>query len=302
MPTRKLARKKEPKTVAQQDVELVTQMVKRENGKTKLSENLRVKLPSGVRKGKRGYASKYDWDACMTEFMTSQPALNLKQVALRHGIPYGLVRNRAAKERWSVLRQQEQIALLKDNRQDFQLRMAKEAISFDETSIDVAKLGQGIIAGRLMEIARMVAAAGDTTNVVIEKLRAGLPLERKDLYSIVNYKELVSLAQAAAMFQEIGRKALGSDVVDGTILQGEAVTADLEKVVSIGGELSKDDPNRLAAFLEALERAGITSLEADGEAAEEDTEDVQVIEGQLIKPGEGQPALPATITTMEGRN
>lgn len=233
--------------------------------------------------GAKEVVRKYDWNTARDIFMTSQPAINLKQLSLRTGIPYSYIRIRSSKERWMALRAQEQTNALKEKRKDFLRKMANEAISFDETSIDMAKLGQGIITARLVEISKLIAASGNNSDILVAKLQGGQPLNRNDLFSYVNYKELVSLAQAAQMFQQIGRTALGSEVTDGTLLNED--NTDLETVVSIGGELTKDDPARLASFVEALERAGIAALDmTGGDADEEDTEAVQVIEGSLVPP------------------
>lgn len=244
-------------------------------------------MDNAVVRRKRGPAPKYDWDSAREMFATSQPQLTLKQVAMRMGIPYTQLRNRASKERWTAVRAREQVEVLKEKRTTFQHKMANEAISFDETSIDIAKLGQGVIAQRLVEISKLLAASGNVNDAVVNKLRQGIPLDRADLYSIVNYKELVSLAQAAQMFQQIGRTALGTEVVDGLFLKEAESTADLEKVVSIGAELGRDDPDRLAAMLEAMERAGLTVLNLE-DADYEDTDSVQTIDGELVPPDEAQ--------------
>jgi len=296
MVLKKLKRKSD----AELDAAIVLEGMKRRRNPNQAS-----RMPTAMEQlvrfeGKRGPKSKYPWEAARIEYLTAAPAISLKQVGLRHNIPYDLVRRKAGQERWTALRNKEQLEILRDKRQSFQTAMAGEAISFDQTSIDVAKLGQGIIAGRLIEISKLLAASGDTSQAVIQKLQTGQSLSRTDLYSIVNYKELLALSQAAKMFQEIGRTALGTEVVDGSILNGEELSTDLEKVVSIGGELTKDDPQRLASFLMALEDAGLTALQlGDDDDAEDDTDAVRVIEGQLMQPGEGQKELTASITTME---
>jgi hypothetical protein len=300
VPVRKIPRKtkKAPvkKTDLQRDAEILVYGAGRKPFQSSKGSTVPGSTIAGIvqANGKRGPKSKYDWEGILHEYMTAVPAVNLKQLSLRMNVPYSLLRTRAAKERWNALRNREQLEILKEKRQTFQTEMAREAITFDQTSIDVAKLGQSIIAGRLMEIAKLVAASGEVSNAVVEKLRNGEPLTRGDLYSLVNYKELVSLAQAAQMFQQIGRTALGTDVVDGSILRGEEISADLEKIVSIGGELTKDDPARLASFLVALEEAGLTQLDLDM-ADDGDTESVQTIEGSIVTP-----ELPVGITTMEG--
>jgi hypothetical protein len=254
-----------------------------------------IQLPATV---KGGY--KYDWDAAREMFITAEPALKLKQLALRTGIPYQQVRNRCTKERWIAVRAQEKLAQLKERRREQLQSFAGQAIEFDQTSVDIAKLGQGVVAQRLVEITKLTAAHGSEVDLVVQKIRNGEPLSRYDLKGIVDYREILGLAQAAEVFQRMGRIAMGSDVIDDSLNQGDA---GMEQVVSIGGELSKDDPNRLAAFLEAAERAGLAMLNMNditGEEEEDPADDdgVEVIEGDIVK------GLATNISTkaIEGGN
>lgn len=243
-----------------------------------------IQLPA-----KTGPQRKYDWDQAREMFLTAEPALNMKQLALRTGIPYQQVRNKATKERWIAVRAQEKLAQLKERRREQLQSFAGQALEFDQTSVDIAKLGQGIVAQRLVEISKFTAAHQDEVNLLVQRLRNGDPVNKKELYGIVDSRELLSLAQAADIFQRIGRTAMGSEVIDDSLTQGEA---GMEQVVSIGGELSKDDPARLAAFLEAAERAGLAMLDVGGpEDEEDDTPDgPPVIEGVVSE-------VPSDIST-----
>jgi hypothetical protein len=245
-------------------------------------------MKRGNRSPNRSLGSKYDWEEARVLYMTETPAINLKQVSIRTGIPYVQVRQKAAKERWSILRAQEQHAVMKSKRQDHMRRLAGESMKFDDDSIDTAKLGMNIVTSRLIEISRIYAATNQYNggaDAVIAKLQAGEPLTRGDMFSTINYKELRELAQAAQLFQEIGRKALGSEQTDESLFTPDE---DVEKVVSIGGELTKDDDTgRLAAFLEALDRAGVMNnmkFDATEDADDEDTEDVRIVDGVLVPP------------------
>lgn len=238
-----------------------------------------VKKKRGTKPG-QPVQRKYDWEYAKDMFITSTPMVTLKEVSRRTGIPYDQVRQKSSKERWQYLRAQEQAEAFKKKRTEFTNKMAGESIKFDENAVDTAKLGMNLVTGRLIEISKQFAAAGATSDVVIEKLKQGVPVRREELYSVINYKELRELSLAALTFQELGRKALGTDIDKLEI----NVDTTVEQVVSIGGELQKDDPERLAKFLEVLERTGLTALNLEGDGDEDDDDgDHMVIPGEVVE-------------------
>lgn len=216
---------------------------------------------------------KYDWDAIREYFISEQQTPTLKAVAEKFGVPYDYLRERAAKERWSYLRAQEQQRIFQEKRKEHLSRMARESVKFDESVIDVAKLGMSLVAGRLAEIAAEFQASQTAHQIVVEKLRRGEPVDWKELRSVINYKELAELSRAGLAFQDMGMKAFGTDVQKVEI-EGIGGT-NIETVINVGAELSKDDPSRLAALLDALERAGLAQVNLD---------EGEVIEGQVVEP------------------
>jgi hypothetical protein len=280
-----VSKKTGKRSKAQQDADILRQGLARRKAKTKrlklrAAEDLTTN--TGIQR-----KSKYDWAEARDLYMT-QPKLSMKQISLRTGIPYTQIRNKAGKERWSAIRTREQMEVLKQNRQQFLLEMGREAISFDQTAIDASKVGMGIVTARLIEISRYISAADGVQEAVIYKLKNGIPLERGETWGMVPSRELVELATAAKLFQDIGRTALGTAVTDASFLDNASGSDDgVERVVSIGDELTKDDPARLAAFIEVMDRMGLLGAEGDEDEETEVTEGAIVLEGTFSE----QPAI-----------
>lgn len=229
---------------------------------------------------------KYDWDFAREYFVSAEKTVSLKQVSNHCQIPYDQVRARAARERWNYLRAQEQQRIFAAKRKDHLTRMADQSIKFDDSVIDVAKLGMSLVAGRLAEIAAQFGASQGTNQVTIEKLKRGEPVDWKELRSVVNYKELRELSQAGLAFQDMGMRAFGTDVQK---FEFEGIGGDsVEMVINVGAELGKDDPGRLAALIEALERSGLAELNigehengiVDGEIVESKDEQLAIEAGR----------------------
>lgn len=217
---------------------------------------------------------KYDWDAAREAFITS-PNMSMKELSEKMNIPYDQMRIRASRERWTYQRAEEQKKIFKAKRTAHFQKMADESIKFDQVAIDTAKVGLGLVVGRLAEISRMFKAAQPAQAEVIAKMERGEAVTFAEMRSVINYKELSELARAAQAFQEIGRRAFGTDVQQFEFegLDSGAVNA-IENVINVGAELGKDDPGRLAAIIEAMERAGlITNLNL-----EDDVIDAEIVD------------------------
>lgn len=226
--------------------------------------------------------SKHPWDQIRDHYMTAESSVTMKELAEVYGINYDVVRAKGAEERWTYLRAEYQtknrIAIQEARTQT----LVKEAVSFDDVSLKAAKLGQTLIVGRLGQIAQLFQASGVSFDKVLAKVRAGQPVDLTELRSSINYKELVELANALDRFQNVGRKALGTDVekIDLSVIQGSIVE------VNISEELGKPDLDRMAATVEAMRRAGLESLfgaTLELEAGEDDGEEDAAEDG----PGDG---------------
>jgi hypothetical protein len=230
-------------------------------------------------KARKTALSKYDWDGARERFISAEVQPSLKDLAAEMNIPYQQLRTRSSNERWPYLRAEEQRKIFKQKRATHLADMADQSIKFDKSTIDTAKLGMGLIAGRLAEIAAQFAAAQPASRAVIQKMQRGLPVSREELYSVVNYKELGELSRAGLAFQQMGRAAFGTDVQNFNFETNEG--SSIEAVINVGAELGKDDPDRLAAMMAAMERANLIQLTLDGEEEEdEDIVDAEIVDDE----------------------
>lgn len=219
-----------------------------------------------VRKATRGY--KYDWDALRVQFIEGivkdnddREFVNLKELALRSNVPYERVRERAAIESWYQNRQAYQLQLAKQRQAKRITELSKESLDFDSSNLKLAKMGVGIITARMGEIARDIQEQNKRRDEAIKLQAAGFQIDPQDLLSAIDSKELDMLARAAQAWQQVGQKALGTDVIKHEI-SGQVENIDIDvQVTSITAELGRDDPERLAAFLHAAQRAGLLDTE-----------------------------------------
>lgn len=226
----------------------------------------RLKASQG---GKKRYRrGKYDWPAIREYFITSpENEISLLEVARTHGVPEASVYKRSKEENWKWLRMQYWTQILRERRHRRQITNAEESEKFDDMSLQVARTGMQMVQLRMGQMAMYFHAKQTDFNYAIEKLRGGIPVTREDFYSAINYKELRDLGQAALMFQELGRKALGADMapIDIGDLPPEEILGGNpdEAMVSIGDELTRHDPDRIAAMLEGLADAGMLKYQVD---------------------------------------
>lgn len=217
-------------------------------------------------KFKQRRKTKHDW-VTIREFFITNPDedLTLADVARLHGVQEHQVYKKSKEENWKWLRIQYWTQVLKEKRHRRAMKNADEADKFDDSAMAVAKTGMSMTQLRMGQIATYFQAKQPEFNYAIEKLRSGLPVARDEFFSAINYKELRELAQAALMFQELGHKALGTDVnpMDLGEMPEGALGGPTEQIVSIGDELTRNDPDRIAAMMEALEDAGLLTYETD---------------------------------------
>ena len=234
------------------------------------SEPSRARRSSG--KGiTKGY--KYDWQNLREQFIEGvevegkkeKEFLNLVQIAERNGVPIQRVRERAADERWYDQREQYQLRVAKQRQTKRVLELAGQSVEFDSNALDTAKLGMHAVTTRVQEIANEIEVAREQSEPVS---------------SVVDARELETLARAATAWQTLGHKAMGTDVTRMEIQHDIQANIDVDvEVTSISAELSRDDPERLAAFLQAAKRAGLldTVIEPGSERSEDDGELIEEV-------------------------
>jgi hypothetical protein len=239
-----------------------------------------------------GMKQQYDWEAAKEWYLNHVEEVPFKKVAEMFNIPVQQLYNRSGRERWQHQRLQAQTALLRDRRHKRQFKTIKEAEAFDDGALNTAKLGASLITGRLAQIAELFNAKRDQYDDAIARIQAGQVVKREDLYSAVNYREMVELAKAMEVFQNIGRRALGTDVQTISMIMDGTDGAIAEAAATVGDELGKVDPDRIAAMFDALLDAGIATptLDANGEIIGFD------LEGEVVDP-ESQRALEAARYT-----
>jgi hypothetical protein len=267
--------------------------------KKKARKTRTTKAPSktpATRKG--GRAAKYDYERLRMMFVEGFPKdpdepegdrdwPNLRELSERTNVPYERIRERSARERWIELRQVHQTEIAKSRRKKRVEKLANAAVEFDDKNLDLSKMGIRIVGTRMAEIVREINARAERRKIAEQRLAAGLPVEKFDLYSAIRSSELTDLAKAADIFQNIGMRALGTDVERHAI----DITGDVtvEHAVSISAELERDDPDRLAAFMAAAHRAGIfeqLELEAGGledpEVEGDGDEDGDIVDAEVV--------------------
>lgn len=237
-----------------------------------------------VRDKKPRTGLRYDWDTIRVDYIEGirpdkgdedvREWPTLAAVADKHGVPHQRVRERSSQERWTIQRQeyQRKLALSRQNKRV--AKLANEAVEFDNKALTTAKLGMAMVTARISEIAKEVQQHNTRREQALQLQAEGFDVDIADLKTVIDARELNTLGQAALSWQQLGMKALGTDVLR-TEVSG-TVDVDIE-VTSIAREMSRDDPERLAAFLVAAQRSGL--FEAAGElTAVPDIIDADIIE------------------------
>lgn len=199
--------------------------------------------------------------------------LNLREISEATNIPYARIRERAAHERWTELRAQYQKQAAASRREKRIRQLSEHSVEFDNQAHNLAKIGMQLVGARLGEIVKETNIRKIIREEAEERLRNGEAVDRKELWSAIRSAEMIELARAAETWQNIGRKALGTDVQQVHVdVQGA-----VETTISVANELERDDPDRLAAFLAAADRAGLwEQLEATGELGD-------IVDGEVVE-------------------
>ena len=218
---------------------------------------------------------KYDWDVIRVDYIEGiaesddedvRTFPTLEAVAQKHHVPIQRVRERSAQERWVEQKHtfQRKLATTRTNKRI--AKLANEAVDFDGKALTAAKLGMAMVTARIGEIAREVQQHQAIKEKAMRDAENGYPVELGDLSTVISAKELNTLGQAALSWQMLGMKALGTDI------QRHEVTGEIDvdvEVTSIAREMSRDDPERLAAFLVAAQRSGLFDAVKEIDAIEE---------------------------------
>lgn len=254
----------------------------------------RVKKPPKPPSTRTRNGYKYDWFEVKSAFIegvkdSSNPDervfLNLKDLAERMEVPLQLMRVRSADERWFEQREQYQLRLSKSKQTKRILELSKESVDFDSKSLGLAKLGMAMVTARMSEIAREVQDSQRRREDALKMAQQGHLIDPNDLETVIDAKELDTLSRAANQWQILGQKALGTDIQRMEIQQDIQANIDVDiEVTSISAELGRDDPERLAQFLQAAKRAGLLEavMEEQLEIESGDDDGEEIVEAEII--------------------
>lgn len=233
-------------------------------------------------KRRSGPAPKYDYDAARLEYIEgiaqddgSSRLPSLKELAERHDIPYTAIRRAASKERWTERQTAYQSQIAQERQRKRIKELASQGIEFDTNAHRAAQLGVSMTTARLAEIAEEFKVRAPRIKEARERVQNGEPVEKWELYSAVNYRELEGLASALDRFQSVGMKALGTDVSRHEISNPDGSLQ--PQTININAELARDDPERLGAFIAALHEVGLTP----NDIAQEGVVDAEVVEDEV---------------------
>lgn len=210
--------------------------------------------------------TRHNWAQIATDFIEGIPKdgntderwfPNLRELAEHHGAGYQTVRARAGKERWADRKEQHALEVVRERQKARTKTLVSKSLDFDDRAIKVAELGFGLVMNRIAEIAQEITKRKPIRDQALDDLENGLAIDYKDLYSAVNYKELEGLSNAASRFQEIGRKALGTDVQHHEISGPGGEPIPVQAQMNVHAEIMRDDPDRIAAILSSLQDAGM---------------------------------------------
>lgn len=232
----------------------------------------------------------YEWSDIRREYIEGVPIpgsqterewLSLKELAERHNIPYVRVRKRSSAERWPEHKQAAEYAATMERAKVRAKQIEGNALDFDDKAFNIAKTGMALIHARLAELGQDMQVNKARRARALADKEAGLPVKDKDLYAAIRYSEIDGLASAAARFQDIGMKALGTDItrVD---LTGELNSAQ-EITINVNSELKRDDPERLADMLTAMNQAGVLPDDVLKAISGPEEVDEEVIDAEVVE-------------------
>ncbi len=256
--------------------------------------NTAIKRKRLPKRGKdKGY--KYDWHDIRTKFIEGIPVegsderefCNLVEYSKKINVPVQRLRQRCADERWYEQREQYQVKLAKRRQTKRILELSSQSVDFDASSLKVAKLGIGMVTARMSEIARDVQMQQAKREEALKLSQAGFDIDPADLETVIDAKEMEMLSRAANQWQTLGQRALGTDIQRHEITQEVSMDIDVA-VTSVSAELSRDDPERLAAFLQAAKRAGLLETVMNDGRQPYAIEEAEVVDAEIIEPeGDG---------------
>lgn len=269
----------------------------------------RVENPIPPGSKSRGPKPVFDWTTIRSEYVEGILKDDAKDefdrwwptyedLAKRHGTAITTIQGRGSKERWRNLKDQQAVEYTKARQRKRADKIANAAIQFDDNALKVGEMGVALIMSRLGEVATEMRMRKDTRAEAVERLARGEDVKVKDLRSAVYHQEMLSLANAAEKFQQIGLRALGTLEGNTTInqLNVDAST----NTMNVAQELIRDDKERAGALVAAFAEIGALPagfIEALGTVDRKEREDL--VDAEIVEdPKDMEPDAPTPSDTV----
>lgn len=206
--------------------------------------------------------------------------LSLTEISERYNIPLQTIRARSSQYNWFAQREEAQRRLIRSMQNRRVLELGGQSVDFDGKTLRLAQRSIDILTHRIDEIAQDITDQQVRREAALATLAEGGEVNANDLRSVVPVRELEVMSRAVLQWQQVGQRAMGTDVQRLDVQQEIQVEAD---VVSVTTELGRDDPDRLAGFLQAAKRAGLLDQFTGQSAAPVgQIEAVPVADGEII--------------------
>jgi hypothetical protein len=239
---------------------------------------------------RRDIGITHDWIMLRTAYIEGIPVegsderqwLTLTQMSEKFTVARSALYDRAGDEQWNAQREAYQHKIAKQRQARRIAMLAKESEAFDSKAISLANDGMDIVMRRVREINAEIEEQEVRKAEALVKMARGEDVPLWSLQSVIDAKELNELSKAALGWQQLGQKAMGADVIKVEIAHDIHASIDMDvEVTSIASELGRDDPERLAAFLQAAKRAGI--LDSVMNQKEIEQGDDEVVEAEIVE-------------------
>ncbi len=180
--------------------------------------------------------------------------INLEATAKWWGMPSATLRMKASKEHWYDQRRdyQHQLAAAKQAHRVGQLR--RESVDFDADALKMAREGLSLVHARLDEVLVDHEDHKVIHDVQREQGKNGEQVVPAKVRTMINARELESLAKAATKWHSLGQSALGTDIQRHEIAGSRHQSVEINSGVSAAEDLRGDDPDGLVNFLTVIKR------------------------------------------------
>lgn len=237
----------------------------------------------------RGRPRKYDWPTVERAYVEGLASdedesrvtwPSLRQVAEAHGVPEARVYEYSAAHHWKAKREAHMAKIEAARRAARAKELAKEAVQFDERALNTAKMGMAMVTQRLVEMAKDAQKLGPLREAEQERLIQGKDVNGSLLKPVVKAYELDQLSRAALTWQQVAAKAVGDDAIK---VEHSGPGGGPIETLQITQELLRDDPERLAGFLEVLQRTGVLDIEEEADVPELEAGSDDVVEAEVVE-------------------